>query len=237
MRRSPPPAALTPDSTATKPASASSTISKSSVCSNASKTTPSTSANVRAAKPSSSRSSLSSGSSKPSRSPKRPLPLSTKSASKSSPKTGSRPGTSGCTTSATGASRVSSGGDIGSPPGTATPVAIPSSPAPIPPSVRNAPARCVRIRTCSTPGSAPASGPSQRSAGPIRPTTSNISIPRPSSSPASTSYSSGSRAWPCSASSSWATSRFARSTFTASCAMPRSRRCRRPKATSSIRSS
>ena len=79
-------------------------------------------------------------------------------------------------------------------------------------------------------------GRSRRSAGPRRPTTSSATIPMTSSSPASTSSSSGTRAWRCRASSSWARRRGRRSTSTASSATPRARRCPSRRAIRSTRS-
>ena len=95
----------------------------------------------------------------------------------SSPSIGQRPTSSGCTTSATGASRASSGGAIAFPPGIAATAARSRSRAKI---LRNARIAdrigSSRTPTCSTRGSAPGSGRSRRWAGPTRPRISRRSI-------------------------------------------------------------
>jgi valyl-tRNA synthetase len=115
-------------------------------------------------------------------------------ASNSSRPTGPRPTTSGCTTSATGASRASSGGAIASPHGTVRSVMRRWWRAKRRQFARAAaPRNWCRIPTCSTPGSAPPCGRSPRSAGPKRPWIWPLITPRRCSSPASTSCFSG---WP-----------------------------------------
>ena len=136
-----------------------------------------------------------------------------------------------------GASRASSGGATASRRGTATRTAACTSRAPTsracpqcggaaPPGPRRA-RHVVLLRALAVlhPGLA------RRHAGARRRTT------RPRCwSPASTSSSSGSRGWPCSACTFMGTCRSATSTSTPSCATPRGRRCRSRRATSSTRS-
>ena len=160
-------------------------------------------------------------------------------------KTGRRRTTSGSRTSRTGASAASSGGAIAFRRGTTKPATSSSArmkPTRLHTRRPSRSARFARTTTCSTPGSRPHSGRSRRSAGPAkrrsaRPSgkTSTCSCRRACSSPASTSSSSGSRAWswrPCTSPSAC---RFARSTSTRSCATPKARRCRSRRATRSIR--
>ena len=129
---------------------------------------------------SSSRWSPRSGSSRPSRWPSRRSRRWRPAKSSSSRQTGPRPTTSGCTTSATGASRASSGGATAFRPGTARSATRSSWRARRPTTLPALRLRRTssRIPTCSTPGSAPASGRSPRSAGPTRPRISRPSIRR-----------------------------------------------------------
>jgi valyl-tRNA synthetase len=100
----------------------------------------------------------------------------------------------GWTTSATGASRVSSGGAIRSRSGTA-PTAIPSCARTTLPPAPSAAAPCARRRTCSTPGSAPDWLRTQTWAGRRTPRTSATSTPRSTCRWATTSCSSGAPGW------------------------------------------
>ncbi len=102
----------------------------------------------------------------------------------------------GCATSRTGASAASSGGATASRPGTTRPATSTSTAtrSRCAPSTSSATrSSCARTKTFSTPGSAPACGPSPPSAGRSRPSSSRPSTPPTCWSPASTSSSSGSR--------------------------------------------
>mmetsp|Transcript_6251 Transcript_6251/g.19592 ORF Transcript_6251/g.19592 Transcript_6251/m.19592 type:complete len:204 (-) Transcript_6251:1281-1892(-) len=149
-----------------------------------------------------------------------------------------RNGSTGWTTSRTGASPASSGGATRSPPGTTT---APTAPARASSSratkprhdddsfLKNETFRLLSsyagTRTCWTRGFRRACGRSRRWGGPTRPRrTSRGSIRRTASRPATTFCSSGWRAWSCSASSSPASRPSTRSTCTASCATETARK-------------
>ncbi len=120
-------------------------------------------------------------------------------ASASCPRTGTRPTTSGCATSRTGASAASCGGVIAFPRGTTTPGISTWRTMPRPRrrwhiSSTAAPCHCARTKTCSTPGSPPRCGRSRPWAGRRPRPSSSATTPPACWSPASTSSSSGSRA-------------------------------------------